>query len=140
MLANPVPCDPCGPSCGPAEGWGAPSPLAPDWPQGYAVLLLEQGVLCVLPILWAALLFSEAGGWGFWACCRPAVSPGYGGGRVGKRGGEGWGRKRRKSKKNRERQRGREVKKTEKSERRLREGGKGERGGGKGDRGKERER
>lgn len=28
---------------------------------GYAVLLLEQGVLCALPILWAALLFSEAG-------------------------------------------------------------------------------
>lgn len=32
---------------------------------GYAVLLLEHGVLCVLPILWAALLFSEAG-WDFW--------------------------------------------------------------------------
>lgn len=28
---------------------------------GYAVLLLEQGVLCVLPMLWAALLFSETG-------------------------------------------------------------------------------
>lgn len=33
---------------------------------GYAVLLLEHGVLCVLPMLWAALLFSEAG-WDFWA-------------------------------------------------------------------------
>lgn len=41
---------------------------------GYAVLLLEQGVLCVLPMLWAALLFSEAG-WDFWTCCVPAVSP-----------------------------------------------------------------
>lgn len=31
-------------------------------------------MLCVLPILWAALLFSEAG-WDFWTCCVPAVSP-----------------------------------------------------------------
>lgn len=30
------------------------------------MLLLEHGVLCVLPMLWAALLFSEAG-WDFWA-------------------------------------------------------------------------
>lgn len=51
---------------------------------GYAVLLLEQGVLCVLPILCAALLFSEAG-WDGWTCCVPAVSPRH-------RAGEGWGR------------------------------------------------
>lgn len=38
------------------------------------MLLLEQGVLCVLPMLWAALLFSEAGG-EVGTCCRPAVSP-----------------------------------------------------------------
>lgn len=51
---------------------------------GYAVLLLEQGVLCVLPILWAALLFSEAG-CDFWIGCVLAVSP---------RAGEGAQRKR----------------------------------------------
>lgn len=58
---------------------GAASPLGRA--RGYAVLLLEQGVLCVLPILWAVLLFSEAG-WGFWFgfwfCCVPAGSPRHG--------------------------------------------------------------
>lgn len=63
------PCEPSGPSCGTA---GLCVLLA--CVLGYAVLLLEQGVLCVLPILWAALLFSEAG-WDFWTCCVPAVSP-----------------------------------------------------------------
>lgn len=43
-------------------------------PQGYAVLLLEQGVLCVLPVLCAALLFSEAADI-TGTCCRPCVSP-----------------------------------------------------------------
>lgn len=38
------------------------------------MLLLEQGVLCVLPMLWAALLFSEAGGV-VGTGCLPAVSP-----------------------------------------------------------------
>lgn len=38
------------------------------------MLLLEQGVLWVLPMLWAALLFSEAGGV-VGTCCLPAVSP-----------------------------------------------------------------
>jgi hypothetical protein len=38
------------------------------------VLLLEQGVLCVLPMLWAALLLSEAGE-EVGTCCLPAVSP-----------------------------------------------------------------
>lgn len=63
------PCEPWGPSCGMV--WLC-VPLGRAL--GYAVLLLEQGVLCVLPILWAALLFSEAG-WDFWICCVPAVSP-----------------------------------------------------------------
>lgn len=31
-------------------------------------------MLCVLPMLWAALLFSEAGG-DVGTCCLPAVSP-----------------------------------------------------------------
>ena len=73
------PCEPPGPSC--AD------------PPGYAVLLLEHGVLCVLPILWAALLFSEAGG-DFWTCCGPAVSPREGGREEG--GGE-WTRGRQKN-------------------------------------------
>lgn len=38
------------------------------------MLLLEQGVLCVLPMLWAALLFSEAGG-DVGTCCLPAGAP-----------------------------------------------------------------
>ncbi len=63
------PCDPPGPSCATA-GLGAL--LGPVL--GYAVLLLEHGVLCVLPMLCAALLFSEAG-CDFWTCCVPAVSP-----------------------------------------------------------------
>lgn len=50
------PCEPSGPSCATAR---LCVPLRRIL--GYAVLLLEQGVLCVLPILWAALLFSEAG-------------------------------------------------------------------------------
>lgn len=50
------PSEPSGPSCAMA---GLCLPLG--CVLGYAVLLLEQGVLCVLPILWAALLFSEAG-------------------------------------------------------------------------------
>lgn len=37
-------------------------------------MLLEQGVLCVLPMLWAALLFSDAGG-DVGTGCLPAVSP-----------------------------------------------------------------
>lgn len=37
-------------------------------------LLLEQGVLCVLPMLCAALLFSEAGG-DVGTCRLPAASP-----------------------------------------------------------------
>lgn len=75
-----------GPSCGTA---GSCVPLGRA--QGYAVLLLEQGVLCVLPILWAALLFSEAG-WDFWVCCVPAVSPRRraGEGVERKGGGETW--------------------------------------------------
>lgn len=40
----------------------------------YAVLLLEHGVLCVLPILWAVLLFSEAGS-DFWAGGAAGFSP-----------------------------------------------------------------
>lgn len=73
-----------GPSCGTA---GSCVPLGRA--QGYAVLLLEQGVLCVLPILWAALLFSEAG-WDFWVCCVPAVSPRRRAGeRVERKGGGG---------------------------------------------------
>lgn len=40
----------------------------------YALLLLEQGVLWVLPMLWAALLFSEAGG-DCGTCCLLAESP-----------------------------------------------------------------
>lgn len=62
------PCEPSGPSCAAAGPPWCPGIL------GYAVLLLEHGVLCVLPILWAALLFSEAG-WDFWTGCVPAVSP-----------------------------------------------------------------
>lgn len=54
---------------------------------GYAVLLLEHGVLCVLPILWAALLFSEAG-CDFWIGCVLAVSPTAGEGAERKGGGE----------------------------------------------------
>lgn len=50
------PCELWGSSCGTV---GVCVPLGHAL--GYAVLLLEQGVLCVLPILWAALLFSEAG-------------------------------------------------------------------------------
>lgn len=75
------PYEPSGPSCGTA------GLFASRWGRGlgYAVLLLEQGVLCVLPILWAALLFSEAG-WDFWICCVPAVSPRH-------RAGEGVERK-----------------------------------------------
>lgn len=50
------PCEESGPSCAMAA---LCVPLG--CVLGYAVLLLEQGVLCVLPILWATLLFSEAG-------------------------------------------------------------------------------
>lgn len=42
---------------------------------GYAVLLLEHGVLCVLPMLGAALLCSDTG-WGFWTGWATAVPPG----------------------------------------------------------------
>lgn len=47
------------------EGGGGAGPRGPAH-LCYAVLLLEHGVLCVLPMLWAALLFSEAG-WDLWA-------------------------------------------------------------------------
>lgn len=63
------PCEPPGPSCATA-GLGVPLGRV----LGYAVLLLEQGVLCVLPMLWAALLFSEAG-WDFWTGWVLDVSP-----------------------------------------------------------------
>lgn len=51
--------EPSGPSCAAAGPCGLLGGVL-----GYAVLLLEHGVLCVLPMLWAALLFSEAG-WDF---------------------------------------------------------------------------
>lgn len=40
----------------------------------YALLLLEHGVLCVLPMLWAALLFSDTG-WDFGTGCFGPVPP-----------------------------------------------------------------
>lgn len=57
-------------SCGGAGACG-PTHL------GYAVLLLEHGVLCVLPMLWAALLFSEAGCdfWAGWTGAAAATPP-----------------------------------------------------------------
>ena len=76
------PCEPPGPLQEPQQGRGP----AGGSVLGYAVLLLEQGVLCVLPILWAALLFSEAS-WDFWTCCVPAVSPRHRAGEGGRGGG-----------------------------------------------------
>lgn len=42
---------------------------------GYAMLLLEHGVLWVLPMLWLVLLLSEAGGFTETGCIL-AVGPG----------------------------------------------------------------
>ncbi len=49
----------------------------------YALLLLEHGVLCVLPMLGAALLFSDTG-WDFGTCCFGPVPPEEGDGKRGR--------------------------------------------------------
>lgn len=72
----------------PGEGWLGPWRL---WPRCYAMLLVEQGVLWVLPMLWLVLLLSEEAG-AATATTGSRLLGGPGGrGRVGGEGPSWWG-------------------------------------------------